>query len=108
MLLDGLDDVSGSQVEGFEPVGIQPDAHAVILGTEDRYISHAFDTQQFILDPQYDVIVDKQAIVAIFRRAYGDKHQDVGRALLDGHPLAFDLFGQFGLGGIDPVLNQYL
>ena len=78
------------------------------VDAEDPDVADAVDPAQLVADPERGVVGQEEAVVRPLRRGEGDDQDDVGRLLLDGHPLPPDLLGQERLGDRHPVLDHDL
>ena len=85
LLAHGVGHVAGIQVHAGQPVGIDPNAHAVVFGAEGDHVADAVDARQLVLQMDQTVVRDVQAVVAIVGRRERDDHQNVGRALARRH-----------------------
>ena len=64
LLLDDVDDVLGRQAARLEQVRVEPDAHRVLPGAEDRHIAHAIQAAKLVLHVDDRVVRQKQAVEA--------------------------------------------
>jgi hypothetical protein len=92
----------------LKQVGVHPDAHGVLPGTEDRHVADAVKASQFILNIDDGVVREEQAVEAAFRRNQRDEFENGGRLLGRRHALGLDLLRQRREGGGDLVLDQDL
>ena len=99
---------AGRQISGREFVGIEPDAHAVIVRAEDEHVAGAVDPRQLVLDGQRRIVGEEQLDRGSIGRNTVHDQQEARRAFLDGDPLPADFLGQAGLGERDAVLHQHL
>ena len=79
LLADGVDHVAGRQVQRGQLVGIDPDAHAVVLLAEQEHVADAVHAGHFVLDLDGGVVAEVELVVAAVGRVEADDQQDVGR-----------------------------
>ncbi len=105
LALHGRDDVRRRQLEGGQPVGVEPHSQRVIQRPEQGCLPDAADPRQRVDDVDRRVVVEKQRIVRVLRRIEGDDLQQRGRLLADQEPLPLHLLRQQRGGELGPVLD---
>ena len=98
LLVDGLDDLRNRQSHFREAVGLDPDAHGIIRGSQDVYPPNALDPGQLVLDVDQGVVAQEFLIVSSVR-GESDEHQDVRKRLLSGNSILLDRFRKLGRCG---------
>ena len=63
LLADGADDVVGGQVARLQPLRVEPDAHAVVLGAHHLDLADAGNAAEHVLDVEIDVVADVDLVV---------------------------------------------
>ena len=91
-----------------EPLGVEPDAHAVLAQSERRDVADAVDAGQRVAHLNQRVVADVELIEALVRRDQVDDHQQVGRRLERRHAQPADVLRQPRLGDRDAVLHEHL
>ncbi len=84
LLANRANDVGRRQPARRQPIGIEPDAHAVLAGAEHLRAAHAGDARQLVLHPQVGEVREIQLVVAAVGRDEVHDHDEVRRGLL-GH-----------------------
>ena len=108
LLADGLGHVAGRQVQRRQPVGVDPDAHAVVVLAELPHVADAVHAGDLVLDLDGGEVAEVELVVAVVRRVDADDQQDVGVALAGGDAGLLDHVGQQRQGEVDAVLHQHL
>ena len=93
---------------GSQPARVQPDAHAVILLTEQEHVADAGNPRQFIFDLHQGEIAQVELVVAAVGRVDRQAAQDVGRAFAGRDAGLTNDFRQLRNGQVDAVLHQHL
>ena len=106
--LERVDDVFGGQRKRIELVGIEPDAHRILAGSEDVDLADARQARELRLQRDGRVIGKEQAVVAVIGRGKSDELQNRGRFLLHRHALGLHRLRQLRERAGDPVLHQHL
>ena len=103
-----LDDFGPREAERLDPLGVEPDAHAVLARAVELHVADAVDARQLVLHLQGRVVADVELVVdAVLGVEEGD-HQQVGRLLLRGDAEPSDFLGQPRLRDRHAVLRQHL
>ena len=103
-----LDDLGPREAERLDPLGVEPDAHAVLARAVELHVADAVDARQLVLHLQGRVVADVELVVdAVLGVEEGD-HQQVGRLLLRGDAEPSDVLGQPRLRDRHAVLRQHL
>ena len=84
LLADRPNDVGRRQPARRQPIGIEPDAHAVLARAEDLRAADAGNARELVLHPQVGEVRQIQQVVALVGRDEVHDHDEVGRGLL-GH-----------------------
>ena len=103
--LERLGHVVRRQPQRGQPVGVDPDPHAVVERTEQVGVADAGHALDVVEDVDGGVVAQEQRVVAAVRRVDRQHLQDRRRLLLDGDALAADLLGQLRHGQGDAVLH---
>ena len=106
LVSDGVQNVRGGQVELFEPVRVQPNAHAVLTGAEDSHLTDARQPGQGILHIDDAVVGEEGLIEPVVVRVQADYKQDIGGDLPDGNALDLDAPGKLGERAVHLVLDE--
>ena len=69
---------------------VEPDTHAVIIGSEHRHTAYSRQTGQLIGNVQLGIIRQKQTVIQWIIRFQRQEHDDVGRLLLRDNSLLYD------------------
>ena len=101
-----IEDVGGCQVELPEPVGVQPDAHAVLARAEDPHQAHAGQPRKRVLHVDLAVIGQEDVVVAVVFRIEADDQKNVRRNLLNADALQGNAAGELGECGVYRVLHE--
>ena len=92
-----------------QPVGVDPDAHAVILLAEQEHVADAVHAGDFVLELDGGVVAEVELVVAVLSgEIEADDEQDVGVAFARGDAGLLDHVGQLRQGQVDAVLHQHL
>src|ERR1051325_9536944 len=83
LLLDRRDHIRGREPQVRQPVGSQPDAHAVIRAAQQVDLSYAGNAQNLIAQIDAAVIDQKIGVIAVLRRIDGNQHQNARALLFD-------------------------
>ncbi len=75
LILQGGDDFRGGEILVREPARIEPDAHAVLPGTENIDIPDAFKALELLAHLQDGVVADVELVVGIVRRNHVHDHE---------------------------------
>ena len=76
--LDGVVDVGGGQAQLAHLVGIDPDAHAVILWRHEPVVTDAGNAADLVEQVDRGVIIQEQGVVSVVAAEEGDGHQECG------------------------------
>ncbi len=106
LLLDGRDDVGGSEAERGEAIRTEPDPHPVLGAAIQIHLRDPGHAEQGVPDVDHGVVVEELGVAAPLGRVERDHHQDAGVDLLDRDPLLGHLQRQSRLGLGHPVLGQ--
>ena len=105
LLVDRASEITHRHAKLRHTVGLQPDAHGVILGAEDLHVGRARDTLQPVQHVERDIVAGEEIVVAAVWREEGKHLQESRRALLHRHALASHFFRQSRLGLLDAVVD---
>ncbi len=108
LLANGGDDVAGGHVAGGQPLGIDPDANAVVALAHDVDVAHSVDAKQLVADLHQGEVAQVQLVVAPIGRNDRHAHQHVGRPLGHAHAGLFDHVRQRRQRQADAVLHEHL
>jgi hypothetical protein len=105
LLANHAHDVGRRQPPRRQPIGIQPDAHAVLAAAEHLHVTDAINAAQLVAHLQECVVGQIQHVVAFVGRYQVDDHQEVRVRLLggDADALHFDRQPRLRLG--DTILH---
>ena len=78
LLLQRVDDVGGCEPEVLQALRIEPDAHAVVGGSEQAHIAHAAHALQLVQQVDGDVVRQEELVVLRRFGGEGDELQDGG------------------------------
>jgi hypothetical protein len=78
LLAQRRDDVARGHAELRDPIGVEPHAHAVVAGAEQRDVAHALDAREHVAHLEERVVADVELVVAPARRDHVDHEQQVG------------------------------
>ncbi len=105
LLLHRLDHIARNHREAGQPVGVEPDPHAVVQGGEQLRLADARHAGDRVENVDRHVIVEEERVAGLVRRVELDHLKDRRGALADRQSLLIDFRRQLGLGEIDPVLD---
>ena len=108
LLLDDVDDVLRHQSPRLQKVRVQPYAHGVLPGAEDRHIADAGEAAQFVLHIDDRVVRQEQAVEAAVGGVEDDELEDRRRLLLRRHALELHFLRQRRNRRRHAVLHQDL
>ena len=103
--LQGRDDVVRGHAEAGQPVGLEPDPHAVLEPAEQEGVTDAAHPLDVVEDVDRRVVRQEQRVVGLGRRIEIDDLEECRGLLLDTDAGTLDLVRQLGLGEADPVLD---
>ena len=103
--LDRGDDVGDREPEAGQAVGLQPDAHRVVLRPEQLRIADAGRRANRIDEIDRRVIADEQRVVGLLRRIEADDTEQGGGLLLHRHALRAHLGRQFRQRDLHAVID---
>ena len=105
LLVQRADDVRRRELELREPVGFEPHAHGVVLGTEDLHVGRARDALQLIEHVERHVVRREQVVEAAVGRVEREHLQKRRAAALDRDALPAHLLGQPRLDLLHAVVD---
>jgi hypothetical protein len=97
--------VAGGDAELCHAIGLQPDAHRVVLGAEDLHVGGARDALQLVEHVQRHVVARVEVVERAVGRRERDHLQERRRELLDQDALAAHFVGQPRFGLLDAVVD---
>ena len=74
LLADGVGHVAGGQVQRRQPLGVDPEAHAVVLLAELEHVADAVHAGELVLDLDGGVVAEVELVVAAVGRVDADDH----------------------------------
>ena len=105
MFADGIDHVAGGEISRGNLVGVEPDAHGIVAGTEDLHVARARDARQDVFDLKRCIVAQINLVVAARGGEQMHDHGQIGRLFGCRHTQLSDLLGQFGKHLGDAVLH---
>ena len=96
---------AGRQIEGGQPVGIEPQPQRIIERAKQARLSDAADARQRIDDVDRRVVVEEQRVMGVLRRIDADDLQQRRRFFTDDEALALHLLRQQRRRELGPVLD---
>ena len=105
LLVERTYQVAGRDLQLRHAVRTRPDAHGIVLGTEDLHVGGARDALERIEHVQCHVVRDEQVVVTAVGRGEGNHLQEGGGALLDSDTLAPHFLRQARFNLFDAVVD---
>ena len=107
LALDRRHDVGRREIEGREPVGVEPQPERIVEGAEQARLADAAHARQRVDDIDRRVVVQVQRIVGLLRRVERDDLQQCRGFLADDEALALHFDRQERRGELRPVLHVH-
>ncbi len=105
LLVDGSDHVGRREAKLRHPVGLQPDAHRIVVRAEDLDVHRARQPLQLVEHVQRDVVRRVEVVVAAVRRVERQHLKERRRAALDVDTLPPHFLRQPRLHLLDAVVD---
>ena len=104
---DGIRNVGGRDAELRHALGLEPDPHRVVQRAEDLGVTDTRKPAQLVKNVDQGVVGQIERRQAVVGRTDCRDHQDVVRALGNGHPVLADDVRQARFGDLDPVVDVH-
>src|SRR6185437_2164984 len=108
LLAYGVGHFTGAHVQRRQLLGVDPQAHAVVLLPEQGHVAHAANAPQLVGNANGGEVTEVELVVAAVGGNDGDDLEDVRVALACGDASLLDHVGQQRHGQGNAVLHQHL